>query len=291
MKKYQSFKYKWPLLALALLIFCSGCKNEKLIQPGDTLPIAYKKAMWLYRNQKYDQAINAFQTVINAGRGTDYGQYANYYLADTYFKDKQYLLSGDAFQRYVMLFPQSDKAQMAQFNEAISYYKLSPRYRISQKYTHTAIEKFKLFIAEYPQSDKVDEAGDYIAQLRTKLAHKMYHAADLYDRLDQYEAAVVYYDKTLNNFPETEWAERALTQLIETYLEYASKSVPWKKIDRYEKAVAGYEQYLQLFPTGSHRKEVESYVNQARDALANLEPVEPPKQEQDGATAVTQNNN
>src|SRR5699024_1402755 len=199
-------------------------------------------------------------------------------------KDGQYLLAADAFQRYSSLFPKADKTQTAQFREALSYFKLSPRYRISQKYTKKAIDKFKLFIAEYPESNKIDDAGDYIAQLRSKLARKLYHAADMYDRLDQYQAAVIYYGLTIKNYPDTKWAERALTQQVETYLEYASKSVPWKKIDRYKKAVEGYEQYIQLFPTGSHREDVESYVNQARDALASLEPVEAPKKEEEKKT-------
>lgn len=286
MKKYQLSNLKWPLLVLTCLIFYSGCKNEKFIQPGDTIVVAYKKAMWLYRNEKYNDAITAFQTVVNAGRGTDYGRYAHFYLADSYFKNKQYLLAADAFQRFVLLFPNEDKAQLAQFNEALSYYKLSPRYRIYQKNTHSAIEKFQLFIVEYPESDKVDEAGEYIAKMRSKLARKLYHAADMYDRLDQYEAAVKYYHNVIEQYPDTEWAERALAQEIGTYIDYASKSVPWKKIDRYTKAVEGYEQYIQLFPTGSHRDEVEGYVNQARDMLATLEPVETPPEVKDANTTT-----
>ncbi len=280
MNLFHPLKYKYFLIALAFAVFYTGCKNEKLIQPGDTIVIAYKKAMRLYRNGKYDQAANAFETVINAGRGTDYAEFAHYYLADTYFKDEKYLLAADAYRRFITLYPQSFKRQKAQFKEALSYYKLSPRYRISQKYTHTAIEKLKLYIARYPESEKVDEAAHYVSQLRSKLAHKIYHAADMYDRLDQYEAAVIYYDMTIDRYPETKWAERALAQQIETYLEYAEKSIRWKQVDRYKKAVEGYEMYLQLFPQGPHRAEVEGYVNKAREALARLDPVPEPEQEE-----------
>ncbi len=285
MSLFQS-KCKWLLVALALAVFYSGCKNEKLIQPGDTIVVAYKKAMQLYRNGKYDQAADAFETVINAGRGTDYAEFAHYYLAETYFKDEKYLLAADAYRRFITLYPQSSKRSKAQFKEALSYYKLSPRYRISQKYTHTAIEKLKLFMERYPDSEKVNEAAHYVTELREKLAHKLYHAADLYDRLDQYEAAVIYYGEIIEQYPETVWAERALAQQIETYLEYASKSIRWKKVDRYKKAVEGYEMYLQLFPQGPHRSEVENYVNAARDALARLDPVPEPDKEQEKVTKI-----
>ncbi len=281
--------YKPLLIVLTAAVLVTGCKNEELIQPGDSLPTAYKKAMSLYRNGEYGQAADALETVINAGRGTDYARFAHFYLADSYFQDERYLLAADAFQRYLTLYPASEKRELAQYKEALSYYHLSPRYRISQRYTYTALEKLRLFIERYSQSENVAQAALYIEELRAKLARKLYHAADLYDRLDQYEAAVMYYGDVLEAFPETVWAERALARQIETYLEYAQQSVRWKVRDRYEKAVEGYEMYLQLFPEGPHRQDVENYVNEARDALASIEPVPDPEQEDEVETTTVIN--
>lgn len=270
---------KTLLIIFALTVFYTGCKNERLIQPGDSVTVAYKKAMWMYRNKKYSNAVSAFKTVINVGRGTDYGKFGHFYLAQTYFKNEQYLLASEAYKRFLSLYPNAPKADKAQFMEAYSYVKLSPRYRLSQKYTHTAIEKMKIFIDKYPSSKKVEKAAQCITKLRNKLAHKMFHAAELYDRLDQYQAAVTYYELVINQYPETNWAEQALSQQIETYLEYANKSVRWKQVDRYKKAVEGYETYLQLFPQGPHRTEVEDYVSEAREILAQIEPVPEPGKE------------
>lgn len=248
----------------------ASCKNEALIRPGDTLPEAYKKAMTLYQGENYGDAAEAFETVINLGRGTDYGQEAQYYLAESYMNNSRYLLAASEYERYYTLFPRSERRPEVQFKEAYCYYKLSPRYKLDQTYTRRAIEKFRLFNNRFPESDKVEEAGTYIEEMRSKLAKKHYYSADLYMRTDQYQAAIIYYDLTIDNFPETIWAQRALVDEINAYNTYASRSVRARQVERYEKAVDTYEKFMQLFPNGQYRSQAEDYVDEARTALADL---------------------
>lgn len=241
-----------------------------MIRKGDSLPTAYKKAMTLYQKEKYGDAAEAFNTVIDVGRGTDYGQEAQYYLAESYFKDERYLLASSEYERYISEFPRADKRQDAQFKEAVCYYHLSPRYKLDQKYTQKAIEKFRLYNSRYPNSQHTEEAAKYITEMRSKLAEKLYYSADLYKRTDEYEAAVIYYDLTIDNYPESMWAQRALVNEIKTYNDYANRSVKSKQEERYQKAVDTYEKFIQLFPNGKYRSEAEDYVDNARTALADI---------------------
>ncbi len=263
------------ILRTVCIIFLTAafisCKNENLIQRGDSLEVAYKKAMTLYQSGDYSEAADAFETVIQIARGTEYGREAQYYLAESYFNDERYLLAASEYSRYITLHPRSDKREDAQFKEAFSYYKLSPRYKLDQKHTRTAIEKFRLYNSRYPDSERVDEAANYITELRSKLAKKLYYAADLYERTDRYEAAIVYYDLTIDNYPESIWAQRALVDKIDTYVTYADRSVASKQRERYQSAVEAYETFIQLFPEGEYRPEAEDHVDEARAALANLE--------------------
>lgn len=269
MKNISTYFFRISCLFLILGTLAS-CKNEALIQRGDTLPVAYRKAMGLFQSGEFNDAAQAFSTVLTIGRGTDYGQEAQYFLAQSYFNAERYLLAASEYERYVNMFPRSEKRQEAQFREALSYFKLSPRYKLDQEYTHTAIEKFRLYMARYPDSEKVKEAANYISQLRAKLAKKLYYAADLYRRIDSYEAAVIYYDLTIDSYPETIWAQRALVDEIETYVAYADRSVRSRQRERYMKAVETYEKFVQLFPDGKFRSQAEEYVEEARSALANL---------------------
>lgn len=248
----------------------ASCKSKSLIRPGDTLPEAYKKAMTLYEGEKYGDAAEAFETVINLGRGTEYAREAQYYLAESYMNHRRYLRAASEYERYYTLFPRSERRPEVQFKEAYCYYKLSPRYKLDQAYTRRAIEKFRLYNSRYPDSERVEEASGYIIEMRAKLAKKHYYAADLYMRTDQYQAAIVYYDLTIDNYPETIWAQRALVDEINAYNVYAGRSVQARKVERYEKAVASYEKFVQLFPNGEYRPTAEEYVDDARSALSRL---------------------
>lgn len=256
-------------LLLIIAVF-SSCKNENLIQRGDNIRTAYRKAMSLFQSENYGDAAEAFETVVQLGRGTDYGKEAQYYLAESYYEDGRYLLAASEYERYISLFPRSEKREDAQFKEAYCYYKLSPRYKLDQQYTRTAIEKFRLYNSRYPNSQRVDEIAKYITDMRSKLARKLYNAADLYMRTDSYEAAITYYDLTIDKYPESIWAQRALVDKIKAYNIYASRSIVSKQQERYQKAVEAYETFIQLFPNGKYRQQADERVDQARTALANL---------------------
>lgn len=269
MNKISTLTLRIATILLVLSVF-AACKNENLIQRGDSLDVAFKKAMGLYQSEDYGRAAEAFETVVEIGRGTDFGQEAQFYLAESYYRNGRYLLAASEYERYISLYPQAEKREEAQFQEAYCYYQLSPRFKLDQEYTRRAIEKFRLYNSRFSNSERVDEAAEYITELREKLAKKHYHSADLYMRTDQYEAAIIYYDLTIDNYPETVWAQRALVDEIAAYNTYASRSIRSKQQERYQKAVEAYEKFVQLFPNGEYRSEAEDYVDEARSALADL---------------------
>jgi len=254
-----------------LLLVGSACSNKNLIKPGDTLDVAYKKAKNLYDNQKYSDASDAFETVISIGRGTDIGREAQYLLAESYFKNGEYLLAASEYGRFANLYPRAENRQQADFQQALCYYKLSPSYNLDQSKTRKAIDQFKLYLSRYPDADNAQQVAGYIDDMRAKLARKTYGAADLYMRIDEYEAAAIYYGLTIDQYPETAWAERALVDQIYAYVQYADNSIRSKQAERYQKAIDSYEKYVQLFPQGDHRSQAEDYYDLAKVGLSKAE--------------------
>ncbi len=257
------------LLAITSLFLFQACNNDKLIKRGDSVDVAYEKAMAFYEEGDWGEAANAFDTVTRVGRGTEYGQEAQYYLAESYYKDKQYLLAASEYDRYVSYYPQDERRPEMEFKAAMCYYKLSPRYKLDQSQTRKAIERFQLFNNRYPDHERVPEAADKIDDLREKLAKKSYEAAQFYVRTEQYEAATIYLDKTIDQYPESKWAERALVDQIRTFIAYADASVVEKQAERYQKSIDNYEKFLQLFPESKFRSEVENYHDEAVKKLAD----------------------
>lgn len=269
MHKLSILTVKLSWLLLFAFVFIS-CKNSNLIQRGDSVEVAYEKAMAFYEKEDYSEAAEAFETVVQIARGTEYGQDAQFHLAESYYNDERYLLAASEYERFISLYPREDRREEAQFKEAYSYYQLSPRYKLDQQYTRRAIEKFQLYNSRYPNSDRGDEVGEYISDMRSKLAKKLYYSGDLYMRTDRYDAAIIYYDLTIDKYPESKWAQRALVDEIRAYNIYADRSILARQKERYEKAIEAYEKFVQLFPEGEYRQDAEELVDEARNSLANL---------------------
>ncbi|MDR9419040.1 outer membrane protein assembly factor BamD [Gracilimonas sp.] len=258
------------LIILGFLFVFSACQNDRLIERGDSLEVAYEKALSFYEEEDYTEAANAFETVTRIGRGTDIGQEAQFLLAESYYNNRRYLLAASEYDRYVSLYPRDNRRQEAEFKAAICYFHQSPRYQLDQTSTREAVERFQLFNNRYPDSELVTEAAEKIDELRNKLARKSYEAAQFYVRTEQYEAAAIYLDRTINSYPESEWAARALVDQIKTYITYADNSVQERQAERYSKAVEAYDKFLQLFPENEYRSEVEDLHDEAQRKLDNI---------------------
>jgi len=258
-----------PVFAV-VLFFAAGCSSSNMIRPGDTLEIAFQKAQNLYEEEKFSEAAEAFETVVSIGRGTDIGQEAQYLLAETYFKDKRYMLSSAEYERYVLFYPNSPKREEVDFKIGKSYYYMSPRYKLDQTNTRKAIEQFRLFNSRYPDSPRVQEAGKLISEMREKLAEKKYNAAEFYMINDRFRSAVLYFDLILDEFPDTPWAEKALVNQIDAYIRYADNSVRDKQAERYRLAIDSYEKYIQLFPRQGGRSRAEDLYDKAVSALEKM---------------------
>lgn len=255
------------LILLAASFLFISCRSSDLIRPGDSLEVAFEKAMGQFEEENWTDAARAFETVISIGRGTDIGQEAQFYLAESYFNNRRFLIAASEYERYAQFYPNSERREKADFRKGLSYYNLSPRYRLDQTYTRRAIQNFRLFNSRYPDSEFRDEIGEYISEMRTKLARKHYSAARFYHRTSRYNAAAVYYDIVIDEYPETEWAEKALVAQIEAYILFAENSVPQRQAERFEKALDSYSTYLQLFPRGENRSRVEELYDRANRGL------------------------
>ncbi len=258
------------LLLMIIAVTVGACANKNAIKPGDTVDVAFDKAKALYDKQKYGDAARAFETVLSLGRGTDQAREAQYLLADSYFKNREYIISASEYRRYVTFYPRSERREEAEFMEAYSYYKISPRFKLDQTDTERAITLFRVFISKYPDSEKSTEAAGLVDEMRNKLARKSFTSANMYFNLKLYNSAAMYYQVTIDNFPETEYAEQSLAKQVQAYTLYADMSVPERQAERYQLAVDSWQRYTQLFPNGKNRGSAESFYNTARNALDRI---------------------
>lgn len=177
---------------------------------------------------------------------------AQYFLGKSHYELGDYILAADAFQKIVRDLPNSPLADDAQYMVSMSYFSISPRYALDQEYTIKAIIQFRVLFEDFPNSELLPEAQKKHDDLINKLAQKRYQNAVQYQKLDEDESAIIYFDMTISEFPETEWATLAHYRLGECY----------QKSDAFEKAKEHYEEFLRRAPqhelTAKARKGLES---------------------------------
>jgi outer membrane protein assembly factor BamD len=251
--------------SLLIVIILSACGSSSNIRPGDSLEVAFDKAMSFYERERFRDAARAFETVVNMSRGTEIGQEAQYLLARSYFNAGDFRIASSEFSRYAIFYPRSQRLEETAFYEALSYYRLSPRYNLDQTDTYNALERFQLFLSRFPNSDRAPESVDYIDEMREKLAKKKFRSAEQYMTLRQYRSAAIYFGLLLERFPETSYAEKALANQIRAYVVYADNSIVDRQEERYRQAIESYELYIQLFPNGLSRTLAEEYLARAEE--------------------------
>jgi outer membrane protein assembly factor BamD len=180
---------------------------------------------------------------------------------------RDYLMAKHYFNTLLKEFPGSDYAEEAQYMVGYTSYLLSPKPRLDQSVTQEAIESLKLYINLYPYSDKVDEANRLIDELQDKLVYKSYLNAKLYYDFENYKAAVVAIDNSLNEYSDSQYREELKYMLLKSKYLLAMNSVESKKETRLSSALDEYFAFVDEFPESVYKKEVDNFYEDVAELL------------------------
>ena len=128
-----------------------------------------------------------------------------YYLGKAYLETKQPIQASIEFQILVQDFPQSSFNEEAHFLLGVCNYEESNTYERDQAKTHEAIRDFEDFAAMFPESQFADSAALYLKKSREKLVKKEFMNARFYEKIDKFDAAIVYYRIIIKNYPESSY--------------------------------------------------------------------------------------
>lgn len=252
------------ILSVFMLVSCS--KYQKMLKSTDNEK-KYEIAMDYYERKDYNRALELFDLLQAAYRGTAKGEDISYYTAYCYYNLEDYTVATYYFKRYAQTYPLSNRAEECLFMNAYCYYLDSPRYSLDQSNTLSAITELQLFIDTYPKSMRVAEANRLIDDLREKLELKDYNISVMYYKMADYMAAITSFENLLKNYPDTDRQEEILHFMTMAYFEFAENSISQKKRERYEAAVDAYNNLLYLYPESSYISDLKSINEKARQRL------------------------
>ncbi|QXP74093.1 outer membrane protein assembly factor BamD [Tenacibaculum sp. HL-MS23] len=263
MQKIKNLAY----LVVALIMLQSCSSYHKTLNKG-SVEEQYKMAVKMYETQKYSKALRLFEKVTPSFRGKPQMERIQFMVSQSNFNEKNYSIAGYYFNRFTRNYPKSSKREEAAFLSALSYYKAAPSFSLDPTDTNKALESFQGFIDRYPDSDKLDEANKYYAELRNKLEKKAFEIAKTYYKTAAYDsrnyrAAIVAFDNLLSDYLGTKYKEEALYFRLKAAHDFVLKSTQRRKAERIKAAIKAYDKLKRSFPKSK-------FMGDSNEMLATL---------------------
>jgi outer membrane protein assembly factor BamD len=260
------------LLSTLLLGACTG--YQKLLKSSDVNK-KYEAAIQYYEKGDYFKAGTLLEDLLPLLKGRPEAEKAQFYFANTNFRQRNYTLGAYYFKSFADTYPNSTYAEEATFLQAKSLFRDSPEWELDQTNTYSALEAIQEFINRYPTSTFRPEAENMSQELQKKLELKAYQGAKLYYNLRYYQSAVVALTGFQQQFPASAFNEEAEYLKVSAQYDLARESVEEKQRERYLEVQAFYQHFIDTYPQSRHLKEAEKMFIDAQAQAAKLKPTEP----------------
>lgn len=262
---------KKGILVLGLLMVTLSCSEyQKLLKNKETAP-KYAAAEELYKegkeedsNKKLKKALRLLEQIEPEFRGKPQGERLVFMVADTYYQLGDYYNSPFNFERFLQLYPNSQKAEEASYKAAASYFYRSPRYDLDQTDTHKAIEELQEYLNTYPEGEFTAPANEMATELRIKLEKKAYEIAKQYHHTEFYKAAIASFNNFIADYPGSPFREAAYYYRFDSAYKLAINSFEVLMEERLKEAKEFYSSYKKYYPEGE-------YIPQLEDSLLEID--------------------
>lgn len=262
-------KILYILLVFTALSSCSEYQKVLKAEGEGAIAKKFKMGEELYDEGKYEKANRLFAQIVPEYRGKPQAEKLMYLYSDSFYKMKDYYVSGYQFERFASSYPKSEKVEEASFFGAKSYYMLSPAYTKDQTETVEAIEKLQTFINLFPESEYLAEANQMVKELEFKLEKKAYSIAKQYNHLSDFPASIKSFENFIFEFPGSTLREDALYYKLDSAYKLAINSVEYKKEERLKEAKINSDLFLSSYADSKYTASVREMASEIDNQLKN----------------------
>lgn len=244
----------------AVLAFSCGVNVYELRH--EPAIVQYTMGKRLFEKGDYDGAQYLFNNIARLNIITSYSDTAQFLLAESFYHAKEYILAQSEYARLINSMPGSGLVKESRYKIGMCYYQLSPQPALDQEYTVKAINAFVEYLSEYPLDTLyAEEISSYLVTLYNKLATKLYKNANLYKRMGNPEAALVYYNVVLTEYQDAPVAPDALYEKAECL----------KEMGRLDEARETYQIFLEQFPDHVLKPDARERLRDIQNTLAEAD--------------------
>ncbi len=247
------------ILLLGFTLIASCTQYAKLVK-GSDYDQKYVTANKLYDQKEFNKAIVLYEQIYQHAPKSLQGELSYYRMAQSYFEIEDYYMAQYYYSSYMQRFPYSDKSEEVLFNIAMCSVRNSPEHSLDQTETLLAISNVQQFVDRYPDSYLVDTCNDIIDQLHFKLELKSFEAVELYDRTENFKAAVASAEVFLENYSRSQFVEKAHYILVKNSYFLTINSVASKKSERSAQTNERFRNFALRYESSPYLKELASYI-------------------------------
>jgi outer membrane protein assembly factor BamD len=255
-----------------LIILLLTVTDEALAKRRKRYDCAGKIARAVARYQK--KRYNDVKTILDQAKihcsGHSSMDTALYYLGKANLKTKHPVQASLEFEVLLQDFPHSPFREEAHFLLGICSYEEALSFERDQSKTRDAIREFVDFIDLYPQSTFADSAKHYLIECQERLVKKEFMNARFYEKIDQYEAAIVYYRIIIDEFPQSSYIPESKLSLARNLI----------KVSRPKEAADVLEKLLSSDFDGEVKKKAKLLLGK----IEKSEGIKPKKEEPDSTS-------
>jgi outer membrane protein assembly factor BamD len=242
-------------LLLCLSILLPHCSSSETVDVN-TAQGAYRQAQIYEDDERFEEAITAYQNVKNRFPYSAFVKNSELSIAEIYFKREDFLEAQHAYQLYKDLHPKDKIIDQITYKLALSIFSQLPS-TIDRDLSlaHEAILFFDEVIESYPQSQYVIKSKKMRLDSYKKLTKKEYYIAQYYFGQKEFLSALGRYEVIINKYSSFGYETQALKGAIVSAFEVKQKN----------RAQRHYSKLVKIHPDSSEAKYIKrKYKNELR---------------------------
>lgn len=193
------------MLPVLLAVLVIGCPKRAQLARPDNPGQGLDQALAALEARKFAEAEEKFTFLIFNFPGTRQAADAQFYLAETYFRKRDYIQAQTEYDFYLKSFPNGRFQEQATYKLGLCHFRSAPQSSRDQTSTLKAREILEEFLILYPDSELKPEVEDALADVKRQLTSQDFNIAHLYFKAGEFKSALVYYEYVAGKFPAEQW--------------------------------------------------------------------------------------
>lgn len=195
-----SVRHAALLVATTILTF-NACSSSKKLTQEENCQVRWDKLHAKFEKKRWNEIREPYADLVSSCPGSPFSEQAAFELGEIQFNLTDWMEAESEYSAFLKDYPSSRRyGEIAHFKRALSAAKQVGIPQRDQSKTVEAIQDFEQFLDDYPDSKKADTAKTQIEELTQKLVAKQLQIARLYTRMDEPQAAAIYYKNILKDY-------------------------------------------------------------------------------------------